>query len=322
MPVQPTSSTTLQRPDLGQAVWEFDPASMPFVGIQACPIFGVEDKKADFSKIPVEALLKRVDTRRGTNGSYNRWGFETENDNFACEEHGLEGKLGADEVAFYDSYFDAELINSEGTKLKVLMGQEIRWADLLFDVGTTFASYTSAVANEWSDTTNGDPILDVAVAKEVVRARTGMIPNAMLISHKVWVVLRRCAKMFAALQYTQKVTGQLTLEQVKAALELDFLFVGKGVYDAAKEGQAASLTDVWDDEYALVFYRAPDALLANLKQPTLGRTFLWTEDSPDNATVESYEEAQTRGEVLRVRQQVDEKIIMAELGQLLSNIYS
>ena len=51
--------------------------------------------------------------------------------------------------------------------------------------------------------------------------------------------------------------------------------------------------------------------------PAIGRTFLWTEDSPTNMVVESYEENQTRSTVVRVRHNVDEKRIDPYFGFLL-----
>ena len=57
------------------------------------------------------------------------------------------------------------------------------------------------------------------------------------------------------------------------------------------------------------------------REPVLGRTFLWTADSPQNLVVEQYREEQTRSEIYRVRHHVDDDaFIFTGAGYLLGNI--
>ena len=56
---------------------------------------------------------------------------------------------------------------------------------------------------------------------------------------------------------------------------------------------------------------------ANLMEPCAGRTILWQNDSPDNATVETYYEEQTRSNIVRVRQHTHEKIITSNCLYIL-----
>ena len=44
----------------------------------------------------------------------------------------------------------------------------------------------------------------------------------------------------------------------------------------------------------------------DVTEPGIGRTFLWTEDSPENPIVEEYREEKKRSDVFRVRHNVDE----------------
>ena len=55
----------------------------------------------------------------------------------------------------------------------------------------------------------------------------------------------------------------------------------------------------------------------SLKDPAVGRTFLWVEDSPDLMVSESYREEQTRSDIIRVRQNVAEKLIDENFAHLL-----
>ncbi len=49
----------------------------------------------------------------------------------------------------------------------------------------------------------------------------------------------------------------------------------------------------------------------------VGRTCLWTADSPDAVMVEEYFEPQTRSDIYRARHHVDEKLVDADAMQLL-----
>ena len=51
--------------------------------------------------------------------------------------------------------------------------------------------------------------------------------------------------------------------------------------------------------------------------PAVGRTVLWTGDSPDNQTVEQYREEALRSDIFRVRHNTDEVIVDPYFGHLL-----
>jgi len=58
----------------------------------------------------------------------------------------------------------------------------------------------------------------------------------------------------------------------------------------------------------------------NIKEPCLARTFHWSADgSQIGGTVETYDESQNRGRIVRVRHDVQHKVLYKELGHLLLN---
>src|SRR3972149_2267594 len=94
---RPTSSTTIQRPDLGALAYEYmiDAASRGFICMSIMPIFEVIEKTADYPKIPIESLIKDQDTKRLANGNYQRGDWKFETGTYNCEEYGWE-EPGAD----------------------------------------------------------------------------------------------------------------------------------------------------------------------------------------------------------------------------------
>jgi hypothetical protein len=57
-----------------------------------------------------------------------------------------------------------------------------------------------------------------------------------------------------------------------------------------------------------------------MREPALGRTFLWMPDSPTQLTVDQYREEQTRSNIYRVRHNCDEVVQFTGAAYLLGNI--
>jgi hypothetical protein len=201
-----------------------------------------------------------------------------------------------------------------------LLAQEKRIADMVFNTNNFTAH---AVTNEWDDKTNATPIDDVKDGMETVRLATGVEPNALAINKSVFNNLLRCDQIAGELQYTEPITRQPFEAQRRIVAEmfgLAELLVAGAVYDSAAKGQASSIGNLWSGEYGMLCRVAMDP--EDLEEPCLGRTMLWTEDSPDNAVVEQYREEQTRSDIFRVRHSTDEVFIMSSCGYLLSNLTS
>jgi hypothetical protein len=76
----------------------------------------------------------------------------------------------------------------------------------------------------------------------------------------------------------------------------------------------------WDQDAARHLIRVASGL--DITEPCIGRTFLWTEDSPANPIVESYRDETVRSDIVRVRHNVDECYIQSKdsSGSVVSNI--
>lgn len=319
----PTSSTTLQRPDLGAVAYEYmlEASERGFIGLSILPIFPVEKQSADYPKIPIEALIKIPETKRSPKGNYNRGDYEFETGTYACEEYGWEEPVDDGQAALYRRFFDAEEIATRRAVDIILRGQEARISAAVFNTGNITG--TANVGTEWSTVATCTPRADVEANKLSMRAASGLLADTMVISYKVFRCLMRTAEILAAFRYTNPV--ELGGEEVQKALLAQYfgigrVLVGGAIKDSAKKGQAVSIADLWDDEYCGLFKVSDGG--QDLREPCLGRTFLWTADSPSNLVTEQYREEQTRSWVYRVRQNVDEAFIFTGAGWLIGNIYA
>lgn len=318
---RPTSSTTIQRPELAAIAYEYmlEASQRGFIGLEILPVFEVPEQSADYPKIPIEALLKTPVTKRAPRGSYNRSDYEFETGTYSCEEYGWEEPVDDAEANLYRRFFDAEEVATKRAVDILLRGQEKRIADMVFDTGNITA--TSDVGTEWSTAGSCTPRSDVKAGKAAMRAASGLMPNIMVISLKVLENLLVADEITNALKYTNPIElgGFEAQKRILAQyFGVDRLLVGGAIYDSAKKGSDVSITDLWDDEYCGLFKVSDGG--QDLREPVLGRSFLWTADSPEMLVTESYREEQTRSNIYRVRNNVDEAFIFTGAGYLLGNI--
>jgi len=305
------------RLELGVAAQEFIDSQDAFIGTKAFPIFNTKVPAAAYPAITRETVTRRDDAKRSTRGTYNRITIGAKDKTFKCEEHGLEGPLGDDQRKLYASDFDAELQITQATTRKVLIEQEARIATLAFDTATftgaaLYTNYSSSAP--WA-TAASDVIGSIRAVRGKIRQNCGMEANALICSKTNIDYLLGNTAIKAAIQYVSALTEQNLLNALAGVLGLQKILVGKAVYNSAKEGQSFSGAEIWSATYALLGI-VPDNG-QDLSLPAVGRTFLWTEDSPENATVESYRDDGARSDIFRVRQHTDEVLVDAYFGHLM-----
>lgn len=317
----PSTSLATQRPDLADSLQEFD-LEMDrngFIASRVLPVFETQLQTSPFGKIPIEQLLQNPDTERAPGSGYNRgsWTFTT--DSYTCEEHGWEEPVDDRESKMYANYFDAEMVSAQRARDAVLRNYEKRVAAAVFNA-TTWTSYTTAVTNEWDDAANATPVEDVHNATLAVYDQCGLWPDALIINRRTFKNLRLCDEIQSLSQsqnFMDVRQGAITEAQLSTVFDLEVIVAG-GTQNTADEGIAASLSPIWSNEYAMI---AKLNRTGDIREPGLGRTFHWGQDgSSIGATMESYRDETVRGDIIRARQDVDEKILYTEAAHLLSNI--
>lgn len=323
----PSSSLATLRPDLAASLFEFNLAldRQGFIGPRVLPVLEVGAASGNFGKIPIEQLLVNRETRRSPGGGYSRSNWKFEQATYATEEHGAEEAVDDNADRMYRDYFDAEQVAAQRAQDAVLRNAEKRVADLIFNASTwTGTALTTGITNEWDKNhlTDAVPIADVEAARLKVWTACGLWPNALIINRKVFNNLRMLDDIKEAIASTgagyPTRARDITVQQLAAVFDLDYILVAGGAKNTAIEGQALSLSQIWSDEYAMV---CRVGVTADPQEACLGRTFHWGEDGSDiGGTVETYRDEPIRGDVVRVRHQVDELVLITQCGHLLWNV--
>ena len=320
----PTSSLATQRPDLATFL-EFDLESEKagYIATQVFPVIDVQSQAGNFGKIPIEQLLQQRNTKRAPGSGYARGNWTFEPAVYATEEHGAEEAVDDREAKMYAEYFQAEQISTMRAFASVLRNAEQRVADAVFNTTTwTGSTLTTGITHEWDDATNCVPLTDVEAAVQKIYDNSGLWANALVINRKVFRNLRNSAQVIDRIESNgagnASKASDITVQMLAAAFDLDYIIVAGTSKNGAKEGQSASPTQIWSGEYAMV---CKVSTSADMRDACIGRTFHWAQDgSSIGGTVESYRDETVRGDVIRVRHDVDELVLYPQAGHLLSNI--
>lgn len=315
------TNAAIYRPDLGVAVMEFiEGPTMGYIGLEVMPIFETPEQAAAYPVIPKEALMSLPDVARAPRGKYNRGDWTYESGKYSTAEKGWEEPIDDTERRLFDrrSPGTADFIATNRAMNHIMRAQEKRIADRVFNAS---AFTPHAVSNEWDKASAATPITDVNDAKLAFRAQCGMLPDVLIIAYTTFINLKSCTQVIDRLKYTFPGIdiNRMTSDQLAAIFDVPRVMVGGSVYNSAKKNKAAVVSDVWDKEYAALVKISSGN---DLSTPGLGRTFMWTEDSPQNPIVEQYRDEGVRSDIFRVRHHVDEAYIRSydDQGNVVSDI--
>jgi len=307
------------RLDLGGALEQFDLEMQRrgYVAQLLLPIFEVMESSGKYPTIPIAQLLQSRTLTRNVEGGYSRSGFTFTENSYATTEYGTEEPVDDKEVKLYRNYFDVEMLATKRAVEALLNAAEVRAVTAL--TNTAVITQTAAANTAWSNAANAQPLTDFATARDAIWAATGQWCNAVVMSRNKFNQLKDCLQIIDRIKNNsnyQVQRGQITEAMIASAFDVDRVIVSGTAKNSAAEGQAATIASTWTDSKVLVAKLAVDN---DLKTPCLGRTFHWSEDgSQPLGSIESYRDEKVRGDVIRVRHEVQEKVIYPELGYVIT----
>jgi hypothetical protein len=302
---------------------EFDLAMSQagFIAQRVLPVLGVAKQAGNFGLIPIEQLLQARTTDRAPGSHYNSGTFTFNPATYSTNEHGWEEPVDDSEAEMFSEYFVLEQIAAMRAFRAVLENYEKRVAAAIFNTSTwTGAALTTAVGTPWSTVATAVPTTNVEAAAQKVFDNCGMWPNAIIMSRKTFRNVRNCVSIIDRIKFagiTDPRAGAITEAAIAQVFDLDHVIVAGSAKNTAIEGQAAAISSIWADTNVMVCKIATDQ---DIRTPCIGRTFHWGEDgSQVGGQVETYRDEGKRSDIVRVRHQVDEKVLYVEAGHLLTN---
>lgn len=317
-----SDSAAVLRADVNTLVEEAARADQMLIGLRVFPEWSVQSKDGQWPKFRLGKgeLLNSDGTKRTPTGSYGRIVRAYENDNYSCEDYGLEELVDDTYRADVARFFDAEVASANQVRRQVQLGHEIRVATEVMN-SSNFTATAAAVNYTEANIATINFVLDVTGCISRLND-LGTVANTIVMSKNVFNRVRRSTLL---LNYLRGVMGNNANVNPSAA-DIARVFsddgitqclVGRMPYNGAKKGQAYSASSIWGDTYVWVGYVAGGDPMAG----GAGRTVSWVKDGGLFVT-ESYRDEARRSNVMRTRMNVDEKIVDTTSGQLITTSYS
>lgn len=217
----------------------------------------------------------------------------------------IEDELRDQAVAPLDPDIDA----TENVTSRIMLSKEYD-AFLKCTSGTYFTGsnkVTLSGTDQWDDYANSDPIDDVRVGVDTVKAAlVGKKPNTMVITYEVFSVLRNHPQILERIKYSQ--LGIITVDLLAAVFDIKRILVPDVMHNTGNAGQTeTAMTYMWGKNVWL-FYITPRPAIRTISwgftlQKGDRQTLTWRDPRPD-----------TFQDWVGVRQYYEHKVIAAAAG--------
>lgn len=189
---------------------------------------------------------------------------------YALEQHSLEGVVPFEIMQDANAVPGVDMGGVAVRKTQDIIG--LRTEKAQADLATAAANYavsnrvTLAGTAQWSDYSGvSDPINDVEVGKEAIRAKVGRRGNTVVLGATVWKALKNHPKVIDRIKYTGRDVA--TPELLASLFDVQRVMIGDAVY----ENDAGALADVWG-KFVVVAY-TDLASAADMGTPSYGYTY-------------------------------------------------
>jgi hypothetical protein len=194
---------------------------------------------------------------------------------FFCDEYAYHSDIADEDIDNADEVFNMEDDATAFCVEKLKLSRERRFATKYFGTGiwtTEWQGQTAAPSTDefltW-DTASSTPISDIEDAKTTVKILTGLMPNTLLLSERVFQTLSNHADVIDRYKYTQ--AGIMTEELLAKVFKVGKIVVAKAVYASGVE-EDETMAYALGQYDALLVYAAPRP---TRRHPSGGYTFRW-----------------------------------------------
>ncbi len=282
-----------------------------FIGVKLFPKVPVQQRGGKIIAFGREDF-RMYATGRTPGSNTKRVQFGHSSASYALEQHALEGVVPFELLEEANRVPGIDLGSGAVQKTQDIIGLRLEYAQAV--LATTAGNYnasnktTLSGTSQWSDYSGtSDPVNDIAVAVEAVRAKTGRRPNLVAMGAAVFAKLKNHPKVIDRIKYTGR--DSATPELLASLFGVKEVAVGDALY----ENDAGALVDVWGKFVVVAFTEVGG--VADMGRPTFGYTY----QLGGYPTVEqAYQDRNAKSWVYPVTDEVAPVIAGADAGYLIS----
>lgn len=211
---------------------------------------------------------------------------------------------------------------------KALIKREKLWTTKYFttgiwttDITGVSSSPTAGQVLQWNDASS-TPIEDIRLGKTSVLQSTGFEPNTLVLGRQVWDAMCDHPDIVDRIKYGQtqgRGIANINVDDLRALLKIDRIFIMNSVENTAKEGQTNSHAFIGGKK-ALLCYSTPTP---GLMTPTAGYTFSWNGylgAAAQGQRITRFRMENLKSDRVEIEMAFDQKLVSANLGYFFTSI--
>lgn len=277
-----------------------------------------------FLIVPRPALTQVEETGRRAGAGFSRGNWKPSSDTYLLQERGYEEPVTPLARSQYKNHLpQLDQMTANRAMDIMLRAEEISGAAAVINtttrsVTTTTGGFTlgHTVSTDWATAASADGALDAKTVHTNFRVNAGMSPNFAAMTFKAAMDLSTQAAVLNRFRYVTAPGLMLPLEALAATLMVPEVIILDEYKNTAKEGQTASIGNIWDDNY--VFFGVKAQSQDDPSEPCFGRTLFCDDPGLGGLeSIESYGEDPTKQDVFRAFQCIQQKDMDVNLGYLL-----
>lgn len=238
-----------------------------YIAQEVAPIVRVQKKSDLYFIFPKQAWFRNRSKFRAPGTRFPRGDYPLTTGSYMCINDAFSKEITDEERDNADQPLRPDVTATNFVTDALLMGLENRVANLI-STSTNWAS-ASVASTLWTSDTS-DPFANIDACVDAVVSQIGQMPNVAVMSWKSWKAARNNAALLDRIKYTRP-GGKLEATDFKNWFGFEKVLIGISLVDSAQDGQAASMSYVWGNDF-WCGYVTPNP---SLEEPTALYTLQW-----------------------------------------------
>lgn len=284
-----------------------------YIGAQLFPTIDVRKQSDRYYTIDKNTWLAApVSTLRAPKTPPGRVEFLVSSDSYFADNHTLASENAWEVIANADDPIQLRQRTTRFLVDMLMRGQEVRIANLVTSITNIGSGVVLAGGAKWSNYLTSDPVADVTTGHAFIRHNTGLRANTIMMDADTYNIVRRHPVLLDMYKYTQG--GLVNDAELAAVFNVNKILVSDAIRNAAGEGAAGSLVNIWGNNVLLTYVNPSPT---GLRTATFGLGFRWLNpDLPAPWGVRVYNDPDLgkKLEITEVGYYSDEKVVARELA--------
>ena len=221
--------------------------------------------------------LREKALERGPGTESAGGGFRVSTDSYSAKVFAWHVDLDDQTLANADAGLRLEQSAAKMCVDAILRQLEADWAATWFVTGTWGIDLDGTTNFVKWNAANSTPVEDIETQRVAILAKTGRMPNTLVLGARVYSALKNHPDFVERIRYTSGDT--VTTEILARFFEVDRIYVANAVQATNLEGETAAY-DFMLGNHAWLGYVAPNP---GMETPSAGYTFTWSEVSDGSA---------------------------------------